>query len=54
MIAGKRIQMAKMMTLTLLPTLALLIMSVVDVKETADTNMANEVIRDFLTLSTEV
>ncbi|XP_070206578.1 uncharacterized protein [Littorina saxatilis] len=51
---SKRVQMAKMMTLTLLPTLALLIMSVIDVKGTADANTANEKIRDVITLSTEV
>ena len=46
--------MAKMMILTLLPTLGLLTLSVVDVKDTVDANKANEFIRDFLTLSTEV
>ncbi|XP_076451194.1 uncharacterized protein LOC143287134 [Babylonia areolata] len=51
---GKRIQMAKMMILTLLPTLALLVMSVVDVQGTADTNQANEAIRDVVKLSTEL
>ncbi|PVD36619.1 hypothetical protein C0Q70_03605 [Pomacea canaliculata] len=43
-----------MLTLTLLPTLALLIMSIVDVRDTAYKNVANTAIRDVVILSTEV
>lgn len=46
--------MGKMLTLTLLPTLALLIMSIVDVRDTAYKNVANTAIRDVVILSTEV
>ena len=47
-------QMVKMMTLTMLPTLALLVMSIVDVQDTAKNFAANDAMRSVVTLSMEV
>ncbi|XP_055864902.1 uncharacterized protein LOC106076440 isoform X2 [Biomphalaria glabrata] len=52
--AGKRIQMARMLVLTILPTIALVIMSSIDLKNKANKTLAAQQVSDIIRLSMQV
>ncbi|XP_067658996.1 uncharacterized protein [Haliotis asinina] len=52
--SGKRIQMAKMLTLTIIPTVMLVIISVIDVVNVSASNQVGHKVQDMIRLSTEV
>ncbi|XP_046334854.2 soluble guanylate cyclase gcy-33-like [Haliotis rufescens] len=52
--SGKRIQMAKMLTLTIIPTVMLVVLSILDVVKVSARNQVGHNVQDMIRLSTDV